>query len=76
MNVLGATYNAHVICLTSDISNTLNVTLAGLVSLMKLLLSHGFSYVLAGNFRSDRVEENLEFIDSHQLDVTIKLCNK
>ena len=76
MNVLGSTYSGHVMCLTSDTSNPINVTLTRLVSLIKLLLNHDFSYVLPGNFPSDRLKGNLEFIDSHQLDVTIKLCSK
>ena len=46
MNDLGSTYSGHVMCLASDTSNALNVTLTGLVSLVKLLLS----LVLATSF--------------------------
>ena len=55
INDLGSTYSGHVMCLASDTSNALNVTLTGLVSLVKLLLSLGSSYILSRNFPSDRL---------------------
>ena len=56
MNVPESTYSGHVICLTSDTSNELNMTLTGFGKLTKLLLNHSFSYVYPGNFQSDRLE--------------------
>ena len=49
-------YSGRVMCLATDTSKALFCTLIGLVSLIKLLLLDGFSYVLAGNFQSDRLE--------------------
>lgn len=49
MNVSESTYKTGAMCLTSDTNNALNVTLIGLVSLVKLLLNHGFSYILPEN---------------------------
>ena len=69
MNVLGSTSSGHVMCLTSDTSNALNVTLTGLVSLVKLLLSLGSSYILPGNFPSDRLGTKCRIY--RQLDVAI-----
>ena len=57
MNVLGTTFTDHLIYLTCDTSNTLKVILTGLVSLIKLILNHGFSYILPGNSQSDRMEK-------------------
>ena len=71
MNVSQSTYRNHVICLTFDTCSTLNVTLTGFASLIKLLLSHGFCYILQGKLQSDRLEG--EFGDSHQVDA-IMLC--
>ena len=50
---------AGIMCLMSDTSNALNVILTRLVSLLKLLLNHGLTYVFPGNFHSDRLEEEL-----------------
>ena len=49
-------YSGRVMCLTTDTSKALFRTLIGLVSLIKMLILDGFSYVLAGNFQSDRLE--------------------
>lgn len=49
MNVSESTYKTGAMCLTFDTNNALNVTLIGLVSLVKLLLNHGFSYILPEN---------------------------
>ena len=57
MNVSESTYSDCVMCLTSDTGNALNRTLTGLLSLIKQFLNHGFSYVLPGNFQSDRLEK-------------------
>ena len=56
MNILEITCHGQVMCLTFDTSNALNAPLIRLVSLIKLLLNHGFSYVLPENFQSDRLE--------------------
>ena len=56
MNTSLTSYSARVMCLTTDTSQALFRTITGLVSLIKLLLLDGFSYVLAGNFQSDRLE--------------------
>ena len=50
MNGSESTYSGCVICLASDTSNVLNVTLTGHLSLIKLLLNHGFSCVFPENF--------------------------
>ena len=57
MNVLETTFTGHLIYLTCDTSNPLKVILTGLVSLIKLILNHGFSYILPGNSQSDRMEK-------------------
>ena len=49
-------YSGRIMCLTVDTSNALYVTLQGIVALIKLLLTKGFSYVLPGTFQSDRIE--------------------
>ena len=49
-------YSGRVMCLTTDTSKALFRTLIGLVFLIKLLLLDGFSYVLARNYQSDRLE--------------------
>ena len=59
MNVSESMYTGRVMCLTSNTSNAFNVTLTVLVFLIKLFLNHG-SYVLQGNFHSDRSEEEIE----------------
>ena len=43
-------------CLTEDTSYALHLTLKGIVALIKLLLTKGFTYVLPGIFQSDRLE--------------------
>ena len=52
-NVSMNTYSSRVMRFLSDTSNALNVTSTGLVSLIKQILDHGFSYVFPGNFQSD-----------------------
>ena len=42
--------------LTTDTSEALVLTLRGTVSLVKILLQHGFSYVMLGQIQSDRIE--------------------
>ena len=76
MDVSKSRYSGRVMCLTADTSKALHLMLLGLVSLIILLLTKGFSYVLPGNFQSDRLKENLEFIDNLQKDVIIFLCSK
>ena len=44
-------------CLTQNERNALNLTLNGIVSLIKLLLNKDFNYVLPRSFQSDRFEE-------------------
>lgn len=56
MNVLKSTYNSRGHVSTFDTSNALSVIWTGLVSLIKLLLNHGFSHVLPRNFQNDRLE--------------------
>ena len=43
-------------CLTTDTSDALFVTLKGMVAIIKVFLSKGFKYVLHGTFQSDRQE--------------------
>ena len=57
MNVSESTYSDCIICLTPDTGNSLNRTLTGLLSLIKQFLNHGSSYVLPGNFQSNRLEK-------------------
>ena len=57
MNVSESTNNDYLICLTSNTGNALNRTVIGLLPLIKQFLNHGFSYVLPGNFQSDRLEK-------------------
>ena len=52
-NVSMNTYSSRVMRFMSDTSNALNVTSTGLVSLIKQILDHNFSYVFPGNFQSD-----------------------
>ena len=49
-------YKGRVICLTVYTSNALHLTLKGIVALIKLLLTKGFTYVFPGIFQSDRLE--------------------
>ena len=49
-------YKGRVMCLTVDTSNALHLILKGIVALIKLLLTKGFTYVLPGIFQSDRLE--------------------
>ena len=60
MSVLESTYSGCVMCYTFDTSNALNRTLAELLSLIKLFLNHGFSYLLPGIFQSDRLEKEFD----------------
>ena len=46
INVSENTYSGCLMCLMSDTSNALNVTLTGLASLVKLLLNHGCNKLL------------------------------
>ena len=48
--------NMRVKMLTTDTSEALVLTLRGIVSLVKTLLQHGFSYVMLGQIQSDRIE--------------------
>ena len=50
--------------LTGDTSNTLHMTLLGLVDLTKTWLHKGFNYILLGKIQSDRLEK--EFSIYHQ----------
>ena len=56
MDVSKSRYSCSVTCLTLDTNNALFVSLHGLVSLIKLLLQKHFGYIMADNFRSDRLE--------------------
>ena len=56
MDVSLSKYPGRIMCLTVDTSNAIYVTLKGIVALIKLLLTKGFSYVLPGTFQSDRLE--------------------
>ena len=60
MDASKSRYNGCVICLIQDISNALNLTLNGIVFLIKLFLIKGFSEVLLGNFQIDRLEGKLK----------------
>ena len=56
MDVSKSRYSGRVMYLTADTNKALHLTLHDLVSLIKLLLAKGFSYVLPGNFQNDKLE--------------------
>ena len=56
MNNASSTYSSRVMCLTSQTSNALSVTLRGVIGVTKMLLDEGISYVLTGDVQSDRLE--------------------
>ena len=43
--------------LKGETSNTLHITLKGMISVCKALLEFGFKYVLPGTIQSDRIEK-------------------
>ena len=47
--------------LTADTSEALSLTLRGIVELTKVLLKQGLSYVVLGEFQSDRIEGKFRF---------------
>ena len=49
-------YKHRIMCLTSETSNALSMSINGLVSLAGLLLQHGLEYVMFRHFQSDRLE--------------------
>ena len=63
-------------CLTQDTSNALHLTLDGIVSMIKLLLSKDFTTFFQQAFKVIDWKENSEFIVSLQVDVTIFQHNK
>ena len=63
-------------CLTQDTSNALHLTLDGIVSTIKLLLSKDFTTFFQQAFKVIDWKENSEFIVSLQVDVTIFQHNK
>ena len=63
-------------CLTQDTSNALHLTLDGIVSMIKLLLSKDFTTFFQEAFKVIDWKENSEFIVSLQVDVTIFQHNK
>ena len=60
-------------CLTQDTSNALHLTLDGIVSMIKLLLSKDLTTFFQEAFKVINWKENSEFIVSLQVDVTILL---
>ena len=56
MDTSKSVYETRIMQLTKDTSNALHITLNGLVDLVKNLLNKGVSYVLPGEFQSDRLE--------------------
>ena len=63
-------------CLTQDTSNALHLTLDGIVSMIKLLLSKDLTTFFQEAFKVIDWKENSEFIVSLQVDVTIFHHNK
>ena len=63
-------------CLTQDTSNALHLTLDGIVSMIKLLLSKDLTTFFQEAFKVINWKENSEFIVSLQVDVTIFQHNK
>ena len=63
-------------CLTQDTSNALHLTLDGIVSMIKLLLSKDLTTFFQEAFKVIDWKENSEFIVSLQVDVTIFQHNK
>ena len=63
-------------CLTQDTSNALHLTLDGIVSMIKLLLSKDLTTFFQEVFKLIDWKENSEFIVSLQVDVTIFQHNK
>ena len=63
-------------CLTQDTSNALHLTLDGIVSMIKLLLSKDLTTFFQEAFKVIDWKENSEFIVSLQVDVTIFQRNK
>ena len=49
-------YKHRIMCLASESSNALSMSIKGLVSLAGLLLQHGLKYVMFHHFQSDRLE--------------------
>ena len=62
--------------LTQDTSNALHLTLDGIVSMIKLLLSKDLTTFFQEAFKVINWKENSEFIVSLQVDVTIFQHNK
>ena len=62
--------------LTQDTSNALHLTLDGIVSMIKLLLSKDLTTFFQEAFKVIDWKENSEFIVSLQVDVTIFQHNK
>ena len=60
MNDSKSQYSGHIMYLTQDKNNFLYQILSYLASLMKLMLSKDFNFVLTGNFESNR-KENMKF---------------
>lgn len=57
MNTSCTEYKHRVMCLTSDTSNGLSITIRGMVSLAKeLLMHHNLKYVMFRMYQSDRLE--------------------
>ena len=73
MDTSESTHHSRVTKLTKDTSNAL-VTLNGRVDLTKTLLNKGASYILLGDFQSDRLEG--EFIDNHAAATIISPLSK
>ena len=59
--------------LTVGTSEALSLTFRGIVELTKVLLKQGLSYVVLGEFQSDRVEGKFRFIDNVQARITLFL---
>ena len=56
MDPTSSTYPGRVMCLTSQTSQALSVTLRGIVEVSKTLLRNGVDYVMTGDLNDERLE--------------------
>ena len=59
MNAATSKYPGRVMCLTSQTSQALSVTLRGIVEVSKTLLRNGVDYVMTGELNDERLEGEL-----------------
>ena len=72
MDTSSTIFPTRVMCLTSQTSNALSLTIKGMVAIIKMILGKGLKYVMTGEYQSDRLEG--EFGIYRQLDGEIIIC--